>query len=194
MSLGDVLRYNLLLEGTADQTAQEVYESNTLNYGSSADVPAWMFQSFSTILGCTSSELSGRIIANEGEAKTPSKPCIVVEMPEEIESVMVKDAGLRSDQPGTVTCYVKIFVKNLVTDKDITRVTNCLNKIWYVLDGNMRQYGIPARYTDLEINTNEFVDGSEFRCYYCRHLLPIASEGQIDFNVIAEYNFGLPDV
>lgn len=189
MSIGSVIRYNLL--DNIDSTAQEAYLANTSCYSSSADVPVWIYTSLATLLGCPSANIGSFVIADLGEAKTPTNPCIIIETGDIIEGVDVSD-GLRSDMVGQDETYIKILVNNVKTNKNFYLVKNTLMRIRYLLDANIRQYGTPIRYADLEINSNEFLQ-PYFRCYYQRMTLPVASEGLVEFKCCLFFNFGVSD-
>lgn len=191
MSIGEVVKYNLQFDYT-DNTAQQEYLNNTGCYSSSSDVPIWMYTSLATLLSCTSSELAGRIIADLGEARTPSGPCIVIETDLSYEAVTVGD-GLRADITGNDTAYLKLLLKNVKTDKSIYLVKNMAQRIRYLLDSNIRQYSNPARTVDLEISSNEFVQ-NYFRCYYQRIDLPVSSENLICFWCSFIWQFGVVQV
>lgn len=187
MSIGEVIRYNLI-QDNVDSTAQQVYLANTMVFSSSADVPVWMYTSLSTLLGCPSADIGSFIIGDLGEAKVPTSPSIVIQTDNSYEAVDVGQ-GLKADTPGNDTCFLEILVKNVKANKSIYLVKNVLQRCRYLLDSNIRQYSNPARYVDLEINSNEFVK-SYFRCYYRSLNLPIASEAALSLQVSFIWQFG----
>ena len=183
----DVIKYNLD-QDYVDVSPQTVYTNNTDCFSGSGDVPIWMYQSLATMLSCTSSELSGRIVANLGETKTVTTPSIIVSTDEDVEGVRITE-GLRSDTAGQDVQILRFLVKNVRTDKDITLVTKILLRIRYLLDCNVRQFGTPVRSPDLDIVGNSFVK-SYFRCFYTDFVNPAASEAVLGMYVVFFWQFG----
>lgn len=183
-TVGDVIAYNLSLDANnVIGDAVTIYNNNTTVFASSGNVPAWLYTPLWSILGCASSNLSTRIIANYGETKIPTGPCIVIQPTEQSEASIVR-SGNMSSQPGARTCKIDIFVKNVVTDKDVTLVNNALNRITYLIDFFCRENRSIPEYVDLTIPDN--ISGfyqSPFRCQLECTYLPIASEGYSTFRV-----------
>lgn len=176
---GDVIAYNLTLDAyNTVGDPQTIYLNNTTVFSSSGNVPVWMYTPLWSILGCASSDLSSRIIANYGEARLPAQPCVVLQPTELIESADISH-GSKSTLPGARFCYFDIAVKNLITDKDITRVENALNRITYLIDYYCRENRTTNKDTiDLVIPSNySGFYQSPFRCQLKATYLPVAKEG-----------------
>lgn len=164
----------------------DIFNANPTVFASSGNVPPFLYTPLYTLLGCASSELSERVFSNLGEAKIKSSPCIVIEPTEAYESARVH--GNRSDAIGARTVQCSISVKNLVTDKNIYRVDQVLNRITYLLDYLCRERrtggGLAVDLADLVIPDN--ISGfyqQPFRCEFECTYLPIASIGYSTFQV-----------
>lgn len=185
-SLGDVIAYNLSLDLTFGDP-QTIYLNNMLTYSSSADVPVYLYTPLWSFLGCPSSDLSDFIIPNYGEAKIPTSPCIVIQPTDNTESVMSSGDSYKSDKLGARTAYMDILVKNIVTNKDIDRVENTLERINYLIDFLARQERTTPEFPFLEIPSS--ITGysrMSFTCAFCDASIPFAKEGSYRFRV--QYN------
>lgn len=180
MSLGKVIRHNLV-DDYVDTTAQAIYlesiGSEFLTFASSAEVPDYMFLSLATLLECSSSELAGRVIADLGEAKIPTSPCVYIQTSLEETNCI--------DYPGSRYGQVFVSVKNVVTDKNVEKALNIINRVCQLLDTTVRTEGEQVNYADLTIpsSVKEF-DRYPFRCWFQKQGLTTASEIGHEYRIL----------
>lgn len=130
---------NILEQDYVDSSAAAIQALNSTIFASASDVPTYCYTSLATLVGVSSSVLPSRIVANYGEAVTPTSMCIVIQPTRVTESVD-SPWGMRSDEPGAECGYIDILVKNVRTTTSVSPVKNIQARIRLLIDATLRQY------------------------------------------------------
>lgn len=132
----------VLKSDTTSWSAQYYFDNYNTNGNltSASQVPRYIYTCLADLVtgfGVSGLSYDQLIVAEYGQRKVPSTPCVVIQASLSLEPAL--DLGYVADDDfGADKCYVNILVKNIFNNTDYYRVRDIGLRIRYVLDSKLR--------------------------------------------------------